>query len=101
MKKQRVTLATSPGTQTVVDARVQGGLAVHRDLDGVRWAVTHIESGVCVVQVRLRKQAVKVLEMLLPLTDWLMDEESLLGKRDVLKPAILLAVEAATKDDKG
>jgi hypothetical protein len=100
MKKQTITLDTDGHDHPRVSALVEGGLAVHRDRDGERWAVTHVDSGTCVVRVRLRSQAIAVVKEILPVTNWYDDEDILKAKKMGIVPAIRTAVAAATKGDK-
>src|SRR5690606_23354556 len=67
--------------------RVEGGLALHRDVaQPGYWAISHVPSGLSVWHKRARNKADALVRFnaLLALTDWDRSREDLLNEKDLL-----------------
>lgn len=81
-----VTLRMAEGMQEVPAARVEGGLALHRDVKRPSfWAISHVPSGKWVWEecARAKIDAMVRFDALLALTDWDRPEEDIVGDTDL------------------
>ena len=72
--KSTINLLLKTGGRQELEADVYGALAVHKTIEGVLWAITHVPTGGQIITLKYKTDAVGVTKVLAGLADWSMVE---------------------------